>query len=53
MALVEASPEAYKEISTFEIPKRGGNSWAHPVVIGGRLYLREQDTVLCYDVKQH
>jgi outer membrane protein assembly factor BamB len=51
-ALVEASPDAYREISTFPIPKHQGPSWAHPVVAGGRLYLREGDAVYCYDVKQ-
>jgi outer membrane protein assembly factor BamB len=51
-ALVEASPEGYKEVSTFMIPKHDGNSWAHPVVAGGRLYLREGDAVYCYDVKR-
>ena len=25
--------------------------WSHPVVIGGRLYLRDQDKLMCYDVK--
>jgi hypothetical protein len=25
-----------------------GKSWAHPVVSGGRLYLREQDKLMCY-----
>ena len=27
------------------------NSWAHPVVANGRLYLRDQDVLLCYDLK--
>ncbi|GIW78343.1 MAG: polyvinyl alcohol dehydrogenase [Gemmatales bacterium] len=51
MALVPATPNGYTEVSTFKIPGSRGRSWAHPVVIGGRLYLREQDTILCYDVK--
>jgi outer membrane protein assembly factor BamB len=51
MALVEASPDKYQEISTFRIPNAGSPSWAHPVVVGGRMYLREQDTVWCYNVK--
>jgi outer membrane protein assembly factor BamB len=51
-ALVEASPDAYKEISAFPIPKHEGPSYAHPVVAGGRLYLREAGTVYCYNVKQ-
>ena len=53
MALVEATPDAYREISTFRIPNASNQSWAHPVVVGGRLYLREKDTVWCYNVKQN
>jgi outer membrane protein assembly factor BamB len=52
MALVEATPAAYREKSSFKIPNAKNHSWAHPVVVGGRLYLREQDSVGCYDVRQ-
>jgi outer membrane protein assembly factor BamB len=51
MALVEASPTDFNEISTFKIPESGSASWAHPVVTGGRMYLREQDSLFCYDVR--
>lgn len=50
VALVEATPKGYAEKGTFKIPNSESNSWAHPVVVGGRLYLREQDVVWCYDV---
>lgn len=49
MSLVDASPKAYKEISSFTVPGRG-RSWAHPVVVGGRMYLRRGDDLYCYDV---
>jgi len=26
-------------------------SWSHPVILDGKLYLREQDNILCYDVR--
>jgi outer membrane protein assembly factor BamB len=53
VALVEANPAGYKEKGSFKIPNAGGApSWSHPVVVGGRLYLREKDMVWCYDVKQ-
>jgi outer membrane protein assembly factor BamB len=52
MALVPATPKEYKEVSTFKIPNAGGQSWAHPVVVGGKLYLREKDTVWCYNIKK-
>jgi len=53
VALVEASPKEYREVSTFSIPKAQGPSWAHPMVVGGRLYLRQNDALWCHDVKQH
>ena len=50
MALIAASPEGYKENGVFEPPHGGDPSWAHPVVAGGRLYLREQDALYCYNI---
>jgi hypothetical protein len=51
-ALVEASPKGYKEVGSFALQQRQGPAWAHPVVVGGRLYLREGDTLYCYDVRE-
>lgn len=52
VALVEASPKGYKERGRFDQPDRSDkNSWPHPVVVGGRLYLRDQDLLLCYEVQ--
>ena len=50
--LVEATPAAYKETGSFEIPNPYTVSWPHPVVAGGRLYVREQDALHVYDVKR-
>jgi outer membrane protein assembly factor BamB len=53
VALIEATPQGYKEKGRFDQPNRSGqNSWAHPVVAHGKLYLRDQDLLLCYDVRQ-
>ena len=53
VALVEANPAAYKEKGRFTpAEKNGSKCWAHPVVSGGRLYLREQDALLSYDLKE-
>ncbi len=50
MKLIEATPAGYREKGSFEIP--GANlSWPHPVVAGGKLYLREQDNLYVYDVR--
>jgi outer membrane protein assembly factor BamB len=51
MKLVKASPEKFEKISEFKIPKGGnGPYWAHPVVCGGRLYLRHADKLFAYKI---
>ena len=52
MLLIEATPSGYREKGQFQIPNVRQPSWSHPVVAGGRLYLREQDTLHVYDVKR-
>jgi outer membrane protein assembly factor BamB len=52
MALIAADPDEYQLISTFKIPDGARPSWSHPVIAGGRLYLRDKDRLLCYDVRQ-
>ena len=52
VALVEASPARYRERSRFRQPERSSKkAWPHPVVAGGCLYLRDQEVLLCYDIK--
>jgi outer membrane protein assembly factor BamB len=54
VALVEATPDEYREKGRLEQPDRSSEqAWAHPVVAGGKLYLRDQDVLLCYDVAAH
>jgi outer membrane protein assembly factor BamB len=50
--LIQATPEGYKEKGSFTIPDVTKPSWSHPVVLDGRLYLREQDVLYVYDVKK-
>jgi outer membrane protein assembly factor BamB len=52
VALIEANPASYVLKSAFEIPNVRNPSWPHPVVTGGRLYLREQDALHVYNVKR-
>lgn len=53
MALVEASPKGYNLKAKFKLPdKSNARSWPHPVIANGKLYIRDQDTLLCFDVKQ-
>lgn len=51
VGLAEATPAGYKENGRFQIADKGLPSWAHPVVSGGRLYVRNQDSLVAYDIK--
>lgn len=58
VALVEATPEAYREKGRFTPPEQpknrsapGERAWAYPVVAAGRLYIRDLGTLWCFDVK--
>lgn len=53
MVLLEATPQGYKESGRFEQPDRSDlNAWPHPVIANGKLYLRDQDVLLCYNIKE-
>lgn len=52
MALIEADPKNYKLKGTFQIATRNGKSWPHPVIFEGKLYLRDQQQLHCYSIKQ-
>jgi outer membrane protein assembly factor BamB len=52
MILAKADPQQYTELGSFQAPGSGERpSWSHPVVLDGKLYVREQDRILCYDVR--
>jgi outer membrane protein assembly factor BamB len=52
MVLARASPNEYAEVGSFKVPGSGERpSWAHPVIANGKLYVREQDRILCYDIR--
>ena len=51
VVLVEASPAAYTEKGSFRIPNVTDPSWPHLTIVDGRLFVREQDTLYCYDVR--
>ena len=58
VALIDASPEGWNEHGRFtlepqtEIRSDRGRIWTHPVVVNGKLYLRDQDMIYCYDIKR-
>lgn len=57
VALVEASPEGWNEHGRFkldpqtEVRKPAGKIWTHPVICDGKLYLRDQNLLFCFDIK--
>lgn len=53
MTLVKASPKALEEVGQFKVPGSGERpSWSHPVILDGKLYVREGDVIMCYDVRK-
>jgi outer membrane protein assembly factor BamB/Ca2+-binding EF-hand superfamily protein len=52
IVLIEPSRKEYLERGRFNQPERTDKpAWAHPVIANGKLYIRDQDTLFCYDVK--
>jgi outer membrane protein assembly factor BamB len=55
MVLIEPSPEELKVVSAFKLPppdqRSYSSSWPHPVIANGKLYIRDQNVMHCYDVK--
>jgi len=51
VGLADASPAGYRETGRFRIPEQGWPSWAHPVVSGGRLYIRDQGILTAYNIR--
>jgi outer membrane protein assembly factor BamB len=51
--LIEAAPDAYKEKGSFDQPEKSKMwAWPHPTIAGGKMYIRDQDALLCYTVKK-
>jgi prepilin-type processing-associated H-X9-DG protein len=51
IALIEATPEAFRLKGTFQAVTGDGPAWAYPVIADGRLYLRHGDLLACYDAR--
>jgi outer membrane protein assembly factor BamB len=51
VGLAEASPTGYREHGRFQLQTGRLPTWSHPVVSGGKLFLRDQDTIYAYDVR--
>ena len=50
MALINANKDKYELISQFKLPSHNGESWPHPVIAGGKLIIRDQDELFCFDL---
>lgn len=52
MSLVEANPERHRLVSQFDVPSDKKGLWlSHPVVCGGRLYIRHSSNLFAYDIR--
>lgn len=58
VVLIEASPEGWNEKGRFKLDPQSeyrsprGKIWTHPTIANGKLYLRDQEIVCCYNIKQ-
>lgn len=58
VVLIEATPDGWNEKGRFTLDPQSefrssrGKVWTHPTIANGKLYLRDQELVYCYDVKQ-
>jgi hypothetical protein len=49
--LAEAAPRGFRVKGEFRAPRSSREvTWSFPVLTGGRLYLRDQEVLLCYDL---
>ncbi len=52
VALIDANSSEYRLLGHFRQHVDSGNkSWSHPVVVDGKLLLREQDEIMVYDLR--
>jgi outer membrane protein assembly factor BamB len=56
LVLIDPSPDELKVVSSFKLPaadsKTHPQSWPHPVIANGKLYIRDQTVMYCYDIKK-
>jgi hypothetical protein len=51
--LLAANSQSYQKLGSFAQPDRSDRpAWSHPVIAGGRLYLRDQDKLLVYSLQK-
>jgi hypothetical protein len=51
LLLIDATANKYKPIGRVKLIEDEGGVYAHPAVVGNRLYYRGSDAVLCVDLQ--
>jgi outer membrane protein assembly factor BamB len=51
IALVDANPDEFKIISKFKVPMGNDHHWAHPVIADGKLFVRHNNALMVYLIK--
>ncbi|WP_182870569.1 PQQ-binding-like beta-propeller repeat protein [Stieleria mannarensis] len=52
LILIEPNKQEFIQRGRFEQPDRTESpAWTHPVIANGKLYIRDQDALFCYDIQ--
>jgi hypothetical protein len=52
MAMIDSDTKKYKLLGKFKLATHNGESWPHPVIVDGILYIRDQDDLIAYNVRK-
>jgi outer membrane protein assembly factor BamB len=52
MAMIDTDTNAYKLLGKFKLATHNGESWPHPVIVDGNLYIRDQDELIVYKISK-
>jgi outer membrane protein assembly factor BamB len=50
VSIIKASPKKYEVVRAFEPAFQEKESWSYPAIADGKLFLREQDKIMCYRI---
>jgi len=52
MAMIDSDTKKYKILGKFKLSTHNGEGWPHPVIVDGMLYIRDQDDLVAYNLKE-
>lgn len=52
MAMIDTDTSKYKLLGKFKLATHNGESWPHPVIVDGILYIRDQDDLVAYNLQR-